>query len=126
MNESHDLDKDAHEIEQEAEKLDEEAHELEKDAEKLEEEAIKLEQKAEKMEIEAHNLEHKADELKEEDKEHEQEYKIIVNGREKTFNGKFISFEQVIIFAFGSISIDPKTIYTITYSKGRMLKSGSR
>ena len=45
------------------------------------------------------------------------EHKIIVNGREKTFVGKEISFTEVVELAFGTTG-DVNTIYTVTYSKG--------
>jgi Multiubiquitin len=46
------------------------------------------------------------------------EYLIIVNAREKAFNGKEISFDQVVILAFGSISTDPNIVYTVTFKRG--------
>lgn len=45
-------------------------------------------------------------------------YTIIVNGREKTFDSKIISFEQIVILAFGEYSTNPNTTYTITFFKG--------
>lgn len=50
--------------------------------------------------------------------EHDKVYTLIVNGREKTWNEKEISFEQVVILAFGSISTAPNMIYTVTYKRG--------
>ncbi|OGS23434.1 MAG: hypothetical protein A2297_01290 [Elusimicrobia bacterium RIFOXYB2_FULL_48_7] len=49
---------------------------------------------------------------------HEKEYTIIVNSREKTWNEKEISYQEVIVLAFGSYSADPNMVYTITYAKG--------
>lgn len=43
---------------------------------------------------------------------------IIVNGREKEFTGKEISFEQVIVLAFGAVSPNPNISYTVTYKRG--------
>jgi hypothetical protein len=43
---------------------------------------------------------------------------IIVNGREKEFEGREISFEQVIVLAFGTVSPDPNISYTVTYKRG--------
>ncbi|HUZ60312.1 MAG TPA: multiubiquitin domain-containing protein [Hanamia sp.] len=43
---------------------------------------------------------------------------ILVNSREKQWNEKTISFDQVVILAFGSISNDPNVSYTVTYKKG--------
>ncbi len=45
--------------------------------------------------------------------------KIIVNTREKIWNKESISYEEVVILAFGSYSSDPNTVYTVTYSKGQ-------
>jgi len=43
---------------------------------------------------------------------------IIVNTREKTWDKKEISYEQVIVLAFDSYSNDENIVYTVTYSKG--------
>lgn len=50
--------------------------------------------------------------------ERTKDYTIFVNTREHTWTDKEISFEQVIILHYGSISNDPKVIYTVTYKKG--------
>lgn len=52
------------------------------------------------------------------EKNKEKEYTILVNAREKVWNDKIISFDQVVILAFGSISNDPNVSYTVTYKKG--------
>lgn len=44
------------------------------------------------------------------------ETKIIVNGREKVVAGKTISYGDLVVLAFGSI--DPNTIYTVTFKHG--------
>ena len=44
------------------------------------------------------------------------ETKIIVNGREKVVAGKTISYADLVVLAFGSI--DPETIYTVTFKHG--------
>ncbi|MFN3664733.1 MAG: multiubiquitin domain-containing protein [Sediminibacterium sp.] len=44
--------------------------------------------------------------------------KIIVNGREKDWLEKSITFKQVVSLAFGNCSDDPKTVYTVTYTHG--------
>jgi len=54
-------------------------------------------------------------------KEHK-EVTIIVNTREKTWNEKKISYEEVIILAFGSYSDDPNIVYTVTFTKGEKPK----
>lgn len=43
---------------------------------------------------------------------------IIVNGREKEFEGKEISFEEVIKLAFGEISSNANISYAVTYKRG--------
>jgi hypothetical protein len=43
---------------------------------------------------------------------------IIVNTREKKWDQGDISYEEVIILAFGAYSIDENVVYTVTYSKG--------
>ena len=43
---------------------------------------------------------------------------IIVNGREKEWNEKTISFEQVVELAFGSVQNNGRTAYTVTYTRG--------
>lgn len=45
-------------------------------------------------------------------------YTLIVNSREKTWNEHHISYEQVIVLAFGSYSNDPNDVYSVTYIKG--------
>ncbi len=47
------------------------------------------------------------------------EYNIIVNGREKIWTEKEISFNQVVELAFGSVSTNPNIIYTITFKRGK-------
>jgi len=46
------------------------------------------------------------------------EFIIIVNGREKQWNQKTISFNQVVELAFGNYQENPNTVYTVTYAKG--------
>ena len=45
-------------------------------------------------------------------------YNIIVNGEEKEFDKKYISYEEVVTLAFGRGSNNDKTIYTVTYARG--------
>lgn len=56
--------------------------------------------------------------MNEKQKEHDKEVTIIVNTREKTWTKKEISYEEVIVLAFGSYSNDENVVYTVTYSKG--------
>lgn len=46
------------------------------------------------------------------------EFTIYVNSKEKTWSEKKISYEQVVVLAFGQISTDPNVIYTVTFKKG--------
>ncbi|AZI24164.1 hypothetical protein EA772_01930 [Pedobacter sp. G11] len=51
-------------------------------------------------------------------KEKSSDFNIIVNAREKVWNAKEISFEQVVELAFGTYKNDPNVGYTVTYSRG--------
>lgn len=53
------------------------------------------------------------------------EFTIIVNGREKTFTGKEISFRQVVELAFGTYEENENIVYTVSYSKGEDKKEGT-
>jgi hypothetical protein len=46
------------------------------------------------------------------------EFTIIVNGREKQWNKKTITFEQVVELVFGNYNNNPDAVYTVTYAKG--------
>lgn len=46
------------------------------------------------------------------------DFTIIVNASPKEWKQKAISFEQVVILAFGTINNRPETGYTVTYSRG--------
>ena len=60
----------------------------------------------------------KVDEKK--DSPHEKKvYTIVVNAKEHEFTEDEITFDQVIILAFGSISADPNVAYTVTYKRGQ-------
>lgn len=50
--------------------------------------------------------------------DHKKDIIIIVNTREKTWDEKEISYEQVVELAFGTYTDHPDIVYTITYSKG--------
>jgi hypothetical protein len=51
---------------------------------------------------------------------------LIVNGREKPWVEKTITFQQVVILAFGNYDDNPNKVYTVTYDKGpRQNKEGS-
>lgn len=53
------------------------------------------------------------------------EFTIIVNGREKKFIGKEISFRQVVELAFNTYEENENIVYTVTYSKGEDKKEGT-
>lgn len=55
---------------------------------------------------------------KPEEKEHSKEITIVVNGRNKTWNDKTISFRQVIELAFGKCDDNGRTAYTVVYKNG--------
>jgi len=46
------------------------------------------------------------------------EFSIFVNGRQKTWADKEITFEQVVGLGFENPFSNPKTSYTVTYKKG--------
>lgn len=48
---------------------------------------------------------------------HEKEFTIIVNARERTVSQRELSFDEVVILAFGPPNHD-SSVYTITYRKG--------
>ena len=56
------------------------------------------------------------------DKKHDgggdKEVTIIVNAREKAWDKKEISYEEVVTLAFGSYSDDENIVYTVNFSKG--------
>lgn len=60
--------------------------------------------------------EKKSDELK--------EFTIIVNAREKQWLQKRISFEQVIVLAFGLMESNVSIAYSVIYKKGDNNKEG--
>lgn len=43
---------------------------------------------------------------------------LIVNGRPKVWMEKTITFEQVIVLAFGAYDPNPNKVYTVTYDRG--------
>jgi glycosyltransferase involved in cell wall biosynthesis len=43
---------------------------------------------------------------------------LIVNGRPKLWNEKTITFEQVVVLAFGPYDPNPNRVFTVTYDKG--------
>jgi hypothetical protein len=49
---------------------------------------------------------------------HEHHVHIVVNTRQKRWEHKEISYEQVVRLAFENPSNDEKTVYTVTYRRG--------
>lgn len=43
---------------------------------------------------------------------------LIVNGRPKSWTENTITFEQVIVLAFGTYDPNPNRVYTVTFDKG--------
>lgn len=56
---------------------------------------------------------------------HDKEFVIIVNGREKVFTEREITFRQVVELAFGAYEENPDIVYTVSYSKGEDKKEGT-
>ena len=50
--------------------------------------------------------------------ENNRKHILIVNGREKIWNEKKISFEEVVILAYGSFDNNPNKVFTVTYDRG--------
>lgn len=46
------------------------------------------------------------------------EFTIQVNAKDKVWTEKIISFDEVVILAFGVISTDPNVSYSVIYKKG--------
>lgn len=44
--------------------------------------------------------------------------KLIVNLKEKLWNERSITFEQVVVLAFGSFDPNPNIVYTVSYDRG--------
>jgi hypothetical protein len=62
------------------------------------------------------NIDSKKDEVK--DKDFPKVITIVVNGRNKSWNDKTISFQQVIELAFGKYEDNAMTAYTVIYKNG--------
>jgi hypothetical protein len=50
--------------------------------------------------------------------EHSKTFTIIVNTREKVWSDKDISYEQLVVLAFGQLDENPNITYTITFTRG--------
>ncbi len=48
----------------------------------------------------------------------DKEFNILVNSRDKVWTEKKISFDEVVILAYGEISTDPNASYAVIYKKG--------
>jgi hypothetical protein len=51
-------------------------------------------------------------------KDKNQKITLIVNGRPKPWAERTITFEQVVVLAFGRYDPDANKVYTVTYDKG--------
>ena len=51
-------------------------------------------------------------------KEKNSKITLIVNGRPKPWAEKKITFEQVVVLAFGTYDPNPARVYTVTYDRG--------
>jgi tRNA(Ile)-lysidine synthase TilS/MesJ len=58
------------------------------------------------------------DRIREELKEAEHKYHVIVNLREKTVDERYLSFEQVVKLAYPDPTLGKEYDYTVTYDKG--------
>ena len=66
-------------------------------------------------------MENLQEELAQEGQAEQKEITIIVNARKKEWNQRTISYEQVVVLAFGSYSPDPNVVYTVTFSNSQHL-----
>lgn len=57
-------------------------------------------------------------ESKHEDKGHNKEFTIIVNGRQKTVAERELSFAEIVALAFDNPPTGENIVFTITYRKG--------
>ncbi len=53
------------------------------------------------------------------DNHRDQDFTIVVNGREKTVTGKELSFAQLVALAFDTPPTGDNIIFTITYRRGQ-------
>ncbi len=51
-------------------------------------------------------------------KDHEKEFTIVVNGRQKVVKGKELTYAQIIALAFDNPPTGENVSFTITYRKG--------
>lgn len=63
--------------------------------------------------------------MNENHKEHDKEFTIIVNAREKEWDKKEISYQEVIVLAFGEYIENENIEYTVAYSKAHGDKNGT-
>lgn len=49
---------------------------------------------------------------------HKEEFKIIVNGREKVVTVKELSFDEIVALAFSPVPSGPNVMFTVTYRHG--------
>lgn len=51
-------------------------------------------------------------------KDRQQKTTLIVNGRPKPWEEREITFEQVVVLAFGTYDPNPNKVYTVTFDRG--------
>jgi len=56
--------------------------------------------------------------MEHEHKEHHHHYEIIVNTRIKTWDKHEITYEEVVILAYGTYVDNPNILYSVTYTEG--------
>lgn len=53
-----------------------------------------------------------------EEQDHNKEFRVIVNGREKVVTKKEMSFTEIVALAFDNPATGPNIIFTVTYRRG--------
>jgi hypothetical protein len=59
------------------------------------------------------------------DKKKDKVFTIIVNAQQKTVDHKRLTFEEIVILAFGAYQPSDTIIYTVLYTRGEHGKEGS-
>lgn len=91
--------------------------EIRKEKEEVEKRKEDIKEKEKAIEKDKEFIKEEEKEIKElEKEEHQKEYKIFINSREKIWDKKEISYHDVVTLAFGSE--DPNKVYDITFSRG--------
>lgn len=59
------------------------------------------------------------------DKKKDKVFTIIVNAQQKTVDHKRLTFEEIVVLAFGVCQPSETIIYTVLYTRGENSKEGS-